>query len=77
MGQGLDLALTGEHVGSVAVPGLAGKPIVGLGVVVRPSAGIPAAVARLARLGYGHQGDLGIPGREAFATPPGTPPHHL
>jgi GrpB-like predicted nucleotidyltransferase (UPF0157 family) len=31
----------------------------------------------LSPLGYQHEGDLGIPGREAFTTPAGAPPHHL
>jgi GrpB-like predicted nucleotidyltransferase (UPF0157 family) len=72
-----DLALAIEHVGSTAVPGLAAKPIIDMDVVVRSPADIPAAIERLAPLGYDHRGDLGIPGREAFTTPPDTPPHHL
>ena len=71
-----DLALAIEHVGSTAVPGLPAKPIVDVDVVV-PVGGVPAAIGRLASLGYVHRGDLGIAGREAFARPPGTPPHHL
>ena len=35
------------------------------------------AIARLQPLGYVREGDLGIPGREAFRAPPGTPSHHL
>lgn len=72
-----NLALTIEHVGSTAVPGLAAKPIIDLDVVVRSIADVPAAIERLAPLGYVHQGDLGIPGREAFRTPPNALPHHL
>lgn len=72
-----DLAVAVEHVGSTAVPGLAAKPIVDLDVVIPSAADLPAAIARLESLGYAHQGNLGIPGREAFTTPPGTPRHHL
>lgn len=71
------LAVAVEHVGSTAVPGLAAKPIIDLDVVIPAAADLPAAVARLAAIGYRHQGDLGVPGRAAFAAPPGAPPHHL
>jgi GrpB-like predicted nucleotidyltransferase (UPF0157 family) len=71
-----DIALAIEHVGSTAVPGLAAKPIVDIDVVVSPEH-VATAIERLAELGYGHKGDLGVPGREAFAYPPDTPRHHL
>ena len=74
-----ELAAAIEHLGSTAVPGLAAKPVIDLDVVLRSSADLPAAIERLAGLGYVHEGDLGIPGREAFATPPGygRHDHHL
>jgi GrpB-like predicted nucleotidyltransferase (UPF0157 family) len=78
-----DLCLAVEHVGSTAVPGLPAKPIIDLDAVVPSVAAVPAAVARLAAIGYVHQGDLGITGREAFADPPPAPgeapwpAHHL
>jgi GrpB-like predicted nucleotidyltransferase (UPF0157 family) len=71
-----DLALAIEHVGSTAVPGLAAKPVIDLDVVVRRSA-VPEGIRRLAGLGYEPRGDLGIPDREAFRPPPGSPRHHL
>jgi GrpB-like predicted nucleotidyltransferase (UPF0157 family) len=71
------LALRIEHVGSTAVPGLAAKPIIDLDVVIATLADLPAVIGRLRLLGYDHQGDLGVPGREAFTAPPGDPPHHL
>ena len=55
-----------EHVGSTAVPGLAAKPIIDLDVLLASPDDMPAAVNRLASIGYVHQGDLGVPGREAF-----------
>jgi GrpB-like predicted nucleotidyltransferase (UPF0157 family) len=70
------LVLRIEHVGSTAVPGLAAKPIVDLDLVVAPR-DLPAVIQRLAALGYQHQGDLGVAGREAFTTPPTQPPQHL
>ena len=72
-----DLAVSVEHIGSTAVPGLAAKPIIDMDVVVPSVADIPEAIVRLAILGYVHRGDLGIPGREAFISPAGKPRHHL
>jgi GrpB-like predicted nucleotidyltransferase (UPF0157 family) len=71
------LALRIEHVGSTAVPGLAAKPIIDLDVVIRGRGDLPAVTGRLRPLGYQPEGNLGVPGREAFTTPPGAPPHHL
>ena len=71
------LVVTIEHVGSTAVPGLAAKPITDLDVVIADRADLPAIIERLRPLGYHHEGDLGVPGREAFTTPAGAPPHHL
>jgi GrpB-like predicted nucleotidyltransferase (UPF0157 family) len=65
-----------EHVGSTAVPGLPAKPVIDLDVVVEP-ADVAEAIRRLSGLRYVHRGDLGVPGREAFTAPAGTPPHHL
>jgi GrpB-like predicted nucleotidyltransferase (UPF0157 family) len=71
------LATAVEHVGSTAVAGLAAKPIIDMDVLLVSGDALPAAIERLATLGYVHQGDLGIPEREAFLTPPGDSPHHL
>lgn len=71
------LAAAIEHVGSTAVPGLAAKPIIDLDVLLRSDADLPLAIRKLEAFGYQHQGDLGIPGREAFQAPPDEFPHHL
>src|SRR5215216_2293030 len=71
------LAVRIEHVGSTAVPGLAAKPIIDLDVVVATQDDLSAVIGRLRSLGYRHEGDLGVPGRDAFASPPGSPAHHL
>jgi GrpB-like predicted nucleotidyltransferase (UPF0157 family) len=71
-----EVAPSVEHVGSTAVPGLAAKPIIDLDVVVQ-LADLPIAIVRLATLGYAHEGERGVPGREAFRWPPGEPRHHL
>lgn len=61
-----DLALELVHVGSTAVPGLAAKPIIDADLVIESYEVFPEIVARLAGLGYTHEGDLGIPSREVF-----------
>lgn len=71
------LAVTVEHIGSTAVPGLAAKPIIDLDVVLASPTDLPEAIRLLARIGYRHEGDLGIVGREAFRSPAGEPRHHL
>lgn len=72
-----DIAIAIEHVGSTAVPGLAAKPIIYIDVVVSSQNDITMAVQRLESLGYIHEGDLGIAGRDALTPPIGLPPHHL
>jgi len=64
------LAIVFEHVGSTAVPGLAAKPIIDVDVVVASPRLLPAVIERLKGLGYQRLGELGVPGREAFRTPP-------
>lgn len=55
-----------EHVGSTSVEGLAAKPIIDIDVVVKPN-DVKRAIAALESIGYLHEGDLGIEGREAFS----------
>ena len=66
-----------EHVGSTAVPNLAAKPIIDIDVVLTTLADLPAAIERLAKIGYIHQGSLGVAGREAFISSVKDVPHHL
>jgi len=61
------LALAIEHVGSTSVRGLSAKPIIDIDVVIRDNSMLDAVISALQRIGYRHEGDLGIPGREAFA----------
>jgi GrpB-like predicted nucleotidyltransferase (UPF0157 family) len=72
-----DLAASVEHVGSTAVSGLAAKPIIDVDIVVSDIGDVPLVLERLVAMGYVHQGDLGIAGREAFKPPPEGPYHHL
>lgn len=61
-----ELAISIEHVGSTSVEGLAAKPIIDIDVVVKKER-INDAILALKSIGYIHEGNLGIPGREAFA----------
>ena len=70
-----------EHVGSTSVPGLAAKPVIDIDIVISDEHHFPAVKAALESLGYWHNGDQGIPGREAFKYDPAQKPelmrHHL
>ena len=60
------LAMGIEHVGSTSVQGLSAKPIIDIDVVIKDSAVLEDVVSALGEIGYQHEGDLGIAGREAF-----------
>lgn len=72
-----DLAVSIEHVGSTAVPGLPAKPVVDIVVVISSGDHLPEAIRRLEAIGYRARGELGVPGREAFSWPEGEERHHL
>jgi GrpB-like predicted nucleotidyltransferase (UPF0157 family) len=72
-----NLAASIEHVGSTSVPGLAAKPILDVDVTLAGDEDFAQIAARLNEAGYIHQGDLGIPKREAFLAPPGSVPLNL
>lgn len=61
-----DLAMRIEHVGSTSVEGLSAKPVIDIDVVIRDRSVLPEVVIALQKAGYNHEGNLGIPGREAF-----------
>ena len=61
-----DLALRIEHVGSTSVEGLSAKPIIDIDVVIEDGTKLDAVIAALGGIGYSHEGNLGIVGREAF-----------
>ena len=60
------LVLRIEHVGSTSVEGLSAKPIIDIDVVISDRSILPEVISALESIGYSHEGDLGIPGREAF-----------
>ena len=60
------LVLRIEHVGSTSVEGLSAKPVIDIDVVIGDRSILPEVISALESIGYSHEGDLGIPGREAF-----------
>lgn len=60
------LVLRIEHVGSTSVEGLSAKPVIDIDVVISDRSVLPEVISALESIGYSHEGDLGIPGREAF-----------
>ena len=55
-----------EHVGSTSIPGMNAKPIIDIDIVVEDAAQFLKLKEELLKIGYIHEGDRGIPGREAF-----------
>lgn len=74
-----DLIVGIEHVGSTSVEGMPAKPCIDLDIVIKDYSIFEAVVQGLARIGYIHEGDLGIRGREAFRyeNKPHLLTHHL
>ena len=68
-----------EHIGSTSVEGMSAKPCIDLDVVIEDYSVLGAVVAKLASIGYIHEGDLGIKDREAFkyVDKPHLMAHHL
>ncbi len=61
-----ELALSIEHVGSTSVECLSAKPIIDIDVVIEDESKLQEVIEKLAGIGYEHEGNLGIVGREAF-----------
>lgn len=62
----IDKSLRVEHIGSTSIPGISAKPIIDIDIVVKTEDEVNHIINHLTELGYIHQGDLGIEGREAF-----------
>ena len=74
-----DLMIGIEHVGSTSVEGMSAKPCIDVDVIIRDYTVFHDVVSRLSAIGYMHEGDLGIMGREAFdySDKPHLMTHHL
>ena len=55
-----------QHVGSTSIPGMKAKPIIDIDVGLENWNDFEAVKKALAAIGYEHEGDRGIKGREAF-----------
>jgi len=61
-----NLAISVEHIGSTAIPGIKSKPIIDIDIVISGYEGFPEIKQCLKELGYWHNGDQGIQEREVF-----------
>jgi GrpB-like predicted nucleotidyltransferase (UPF0157 family) len=61
-----DLIVDIHHVGSTSVEGLSAKPIIDFDIEITSMAVFSQLKERLSRLGFHHEGDYGISGREVF-----------
>lgn len=59
-------AVATEHVGSTAVPGLPGKPVLDIGIAVASEGDADACIAPLEALGYEHRGPYGDDPRRRY-----------
>ena len=68
-----------EHIGSTSVEGLSAKPVIDIDVIIKDYSLFGEVSSRLREIGYIHEGNLGIEGREAFAytDKPHLQTHHL
>ncbi len=58
------LAVAIEHVGSTAVPGLSGTPVLDIAIAVASASDADLCIASMQRLGYEYRGPYGAdPGR--------------
>ena len=55
-----------QHVGSTSIPGMKAKPIIDIDVGLENWSDFEKVKSELATIGYLHEGDRGITGREAF-----------
>ena len=55
-----------QHVGSTSIPGMKAKPIIDIDVGLENWSDFETVKRALAEIGYEHEGDRGITGREAF-----------
>jgi GrpB-like predicted nucleotidyltransferase (UPF0157 family) len=57
-----------EHVGSTSIPGLQGKPVIDVDIIIPPSS-LSATRTALSDAGYTDCGELNVPGRYQFRQP--------
>jgi GrpB-like predicted nucleotidyltransferase (UPF0157 family) len=55
-----------EHIGSTAIFGMCAKPIIDIDIIIENTSDFEKIKNELEAIGYSHNGDQGIKGREAF-----------
>lgn len=60
------LAIQLEHVGGTSIPGMCAKPVLDIAAGRPLGTSVLDYVVPLARAGYEHRGERGVPGREFF-----------
>ncbi len=63
----LSVPLIIQHVGSTSIPGMRAKPIIDIDIGLERPDDFAKVKDALQEIGYEHEGDCGIKGREAFA----------
>jgi GrpB-like predicted nucleotidyltransferase (UPF0157 family) len=58
--------MTIEHIGSTSIKGMCAKPIIDIDIVINNENDFLKIKQELENIGYKHEGNLGINGREAF-----------
>ena len=73
------LIIKTEHVGSTSVEGMSAKPCIDIDLVIKDYSDFEKLKEALSKIGYIHEGDLGIKDREAFRydNKPHLTNHHL
>ena len=61
-----DLIIGIEHVGSTSIEEMSAKPCIDIDVIIKDYSIFATVVDGLKKIGYIHEGDLGIKDREAF-----------
>jgi NAD-dependent deacetylase len=72
-----DVVVDIEHMGSTAVPGLAGKPVIDISIGLRTLDLTEDDIAAMKGLGYEYLGEFGLPGRLYFRKGEATSTHHV
>jgi GrpB-like predicted nucleotidyltransferase (UPF0157 family) len=62
----IGLCVNIEHIGSTAIPGLSAKPIIDMDVVYNEASEFEYIKSGLQSVGYYHNGNQGVQGREVF-----------
>ncbi len=65
-----------HHVGSTSIPGMPAKDVIDLDIEC-PNGSMMSIIEALDEAGYDHEGDKGIPAREAFKPREGSLPFNL